>query len=128
MPTRVDKETAIKLKELGYNLGANKYYSSEDDICRDCWAMCHISNQVLKDSQYSAPYTYDVVDWLDTLGLYCETTMHTAKNTRASVWDSRCNSESLINGSVIGCGVYDKRNIAILACVVHALERLKTTK
>ena len=66
---RIDKETAIKLKEGGYDIPCDAYYLSDQSKLKKIRSTQDWNVAV---NSYSAPYLDDMIDWLDNRAIHIE--------------------------------------------------------
>ena len=64
---RVPRKEAEDLKELGFDLGLNKFYYKDDTMLHSDIAQ----NQNARKERISAPLIYEVFEWFDTKGIHC---------------------------------------------------------
>lgn len=68
----VSEQLSIKLKELGYDVPTAAYYSILGEE-NEPPVITNIENHNSVDHVYSAPSFEEVIDWLDSKGLYVST-------------------------------------------------------
>lgn len=80
---RVSKETAVLLKEAGYDVATKGYYIGGDGVC---WASKSPDNHNSNHMTYSAPTLHEAADWLRSKGVHICVFISVDRKTGKPFW------------------------------------------
>lgn len=111
---RVSKETAVLLKDAGYDVASEMYYDQHGDLQRAELGECDFNDS---RTTYSAPTLHEAADWLRSKGV------HLGADWDGDYWfwyiTLLDNSDSIVGGN------YDTHDSAYEAGIVHGLKYIK---
>lgn len=117
----IDKETAIKLKDAGYNLPCSSFYwtkGAEPDKIASGRKRNHNANYDACGI-LSAPCVDEVIDWLDSKGIYVFPSLWPDDSDNLPVFTVRIETKSELD---MLTHIYASRSEAQIAGIIKATE------